>query len=181
MMEELFLEYIYKEKPEGRILLKRLLLNACVVLLFFVLLSLILNFISPLLHIPFILVDLALCSMTLYMLWKFLCKEYEVTLSGGELTVTAIYGRSVRRLLFSRSIASVYEFGLYDDEAYKRLCATPHQKNYVCVSSLSSGSIYYAVFGEGKERAVAYIEADERIVAYFKRYNPLSLRKGNIK
>ena len=180
-MESPTLEYIVKQKNEGRVIAKKVGLILSIVLIFFIFLILILNLSAPLLHIPFILLDIAFCAMVAFVVWRFVCVEYEIVFSGGEISLTLIYGKGLRRRLAHIPINSLSEVGLYDDAAYEKLCSASLQKNYVCVSSLSAPVIYYALFDEGKDRCVLYFEADERAIKYLRQQNSSALRAGNIK
>ena len=175
------LEYIIKQKNEGRVLIKKISASLCYVLLFAVLAWVIGAFSAPLLQIPFLLVDFIFCAMTAYVTWRFLCVEYELVFSGGELSTTVIYGKSIRRRGMSVAINALIEVGIYDDGAYGRLSGMSLQKNYIYVSSMSAETIYYAIFDDDKERCVAYFEADERAIRLIKQSNSGAVRAGNIK
>lgn len=175
------LEYIIKQKNEGKVLIKKICAALCYVLLFAVLAWVIGAFSAPLLQIPFLLVDGIFCAMTAFVTWRFLCVEYELVFSGGEMTATVIYGRSIRRRGMSVAINALNEVGIYDDGAYERLSGMSLQKNYIYVSSMSAETIYYAIFDEGKERCVVYFEADERAIKQIKQSNFGAIRAGNIK
>lgn len=180
-MESNSLEYIIKQKNEGKVIFKKAAAVFGIVLLFFIFAVVILNLSVPLLHIPFLVLDLAFCAMVFFIVWKFVCIEYEIILGGGEITITVIYGKNIRKRLTSLPIADISEVGLYDDKAYEKLCSLSLQKNHICVSSLSAPVIYYALFDEGRERCVLYFEADERAIKYLKTQNPSAIRAGNIK
>ena len=175
------LEYIIKQKNEGKVLIKKICALLCYVLLFAVLAWVIGAFSAPLLQIPFLLVDFIFCAMTAYVTWRFLCVEYELVFSGGELSATVIYGKSIRRRGMSVAINALIEVGIYDDGAYGRLSGMSLQKNYIYVSSMSAETIYYAIFDDDKERCVAYFEADERAIRLIKQSNSGAVRAGNIK
>jgi hypothetical protein len=55
------------------------------------------------------------------------------------------------------------------------------RKNFICVSSLSAPTIYYAIVDIEKDRSVIYFEADERAIKYLKQQNSAAARAGNIK
>ena len=180
-MESNALEYIIKQKNEGKVILKKVAVVLGVILLFFIFAVVILNLSVPLLHIPFLVLDLALCAMAFFIAWKFVCIEYEIILCGGEITITTIYGKNVRKRLASVTVSDLSEVGLYDDAAYEKLCSLALRKNYICVSSLAAPVIYYALFDEGRDRCVLYFEADERAIKYLKSQNPSAIRAGNMK
>lgn len=180
-MEAPTFEYIIKQKNEGRVIAKKVALIGAVILLFVILASVILNLFAPLLHLPFLLLDAAFCAMVAFILWRFVCIEYEIVIGGGEITLTLIYGKGIRKRLTSIPISSLLEVGIYDDGAYERLCASSLQVNYVCVSTMAADVIYYALFDQGRDRCVLYFEADERAIKYLRQQNSSALRAGNIK
>ena len=179
-METSTLEYIIKQKNEGRVIAKKAAIIVAVILLFIILAIVILNLSVPLLHIPFLLLDAALCAMVAFIVWRFVCIEYEIVIGGGEIALTLIYGKGIRKKLAVIPISSLCEVGIYDDTAYERLCSVSLQKNYVCVSTMAAPVIYYALFDEGRDRCVLYFEADERVIKYIRQQNSSALRAGNI-
>ena len=180
-MESQVLEYIIKRKNVGALLAQRIALIVGYILLFIILGIVVLNFSPAVLHIPFFLLDAAFCALVSFVSWKFVCPEYEITLGGGEMNITVIYGKSIRHRILSCTVNSLIEFGLYDDSAYEKLCNMSLRKNFICVSSLSAPTIYYAIVDIGKDRSVIYFEADERAVKYLKQQNSAAARAGNIK
>ncbi len=175
------LEYIIKQKTEGGVLLRKAALIIGYLVLFLILALVIILLSAPLLQLPFLLLDIAFCAMVAFISWRFVCIEYELIFSGGELNATVIYGKSVRRKGLSVTLNSLFEVGIYDDAAYEKLCSMSLQKNYIYVSSMSAEVIYYAIFDEGKDRCVLYFEADERAVKHIRLQNPSALRQGNIR
>ncbi len=175
------LEYIIKQKTDGEVLLKKAFLIIGYILLFVVLAIVIISLSPPLLYIPFFALDIAFCAMVIFVSWRFFSIEYELIFGGGELVLTVIYGRSVRKRRLALALSSLSEVGAYDDGAYERLCAMSLQKNYFAVSSMSAPVMYYAVFDEGKDRCVLYFEADERAIKQIKQQNISAVRAGNIK
>ena len=180
-MEIQTFEYIIKQKNEGSVIRNKVLAILGYVFVFFTLALLIINLFAPLLHIPFLLIDLALCAMIAFISWRFLCVEFEIVIGGGELTLTKLYGKSIRKRMTSIPIDSLSEVGIYDDEAYEKLCAASLKKNYIAGSSMSAPVIYYALFDEDKDRCVLYFEIDERGLKKMRTENPGAFRKGNIK
>jgi len=179
-MESQVLEYIIKRKAEGALLAKRISLILGYIILFLVLAIVILNFSPTVLQIPFFLLDTAFCALIAFVSWKFVCLEYEIVLGGGEMNITVIYGKSFRHRILSLPINSLIELGHYDDAAYEKLCGMSLKKNFICVSSLSAPTIYYAIVDIGKDRSVIYFEADGRAIKYLTQQNSAAARAGNI-
>ena len=177
-MDHESIEYIVKRKTEGKLLAIKILLASAYVLLFATLVILTVNLTVPLLHIPFILLATAFVALTVFVTWRFTCIEYEIVIAAGEMTFTVIYGKGIRKRLCSVPVNSFGEIGIYDDGAYERLSRTSLQKNYLCISSLASPDLAYAVFNEGKDTAVVYFDANERTLLALRRSNPSAYRKS---
>ncbi len=175
------LEYIIKQRTEGSVLLKKAFVILGYILLFAALATVIIFLSPPLLAVPFFVLDLIFCAMVVFVSWRFLCIEYEITVGSGEIVMTVIYGKSIRKRKLSVAVNSLSEVGLYDDGAYEKLCSMSLQKDYIAVSSLSAPVIYYAVFDEDKNRCVLYFEADDRAIQYIRQQNFSAVRAGNIK
>ncbi len=179
-MENLSLEYIIKQKNEGKALVCKIGLFIAYILLFLILATIIILFAAPAFQMLFLILDLILCLMIAFVSWRFVCIEYELVLSSGELSLTVIYGKSIRRKRLTVPINSIYEIGIYDDQAYEKLCKTSLQKNHIAVSSMSVETIYYALFDDGKDHCALYFEVDDRAISYFRRENSSAIRQGNI-
>jgi hypothetical protein len=175
-MDASSVEYIVKRKIEGKVLLQKIVFILGYAIAFAALCTVIISFAAPLLHLPFILLACAFIAMAIFVSWRFTCVEYEIAVSGGEFSLSVIYGKSTRRRLCSTPINAILQIGEYDDAAYGRLSSVSLQKNYICMSSLSAPSVYYALFDEGQDRCVAYFDADERIVKVLKQQNPSAFR-----
>ncbi len=180
-MENSSFEYIIKQKNEGGVIRNKVFAILGYVFLFVTLAIVIVNLSAPLLHIPFLLLDLVFCAMVAFISWRFLCVEFEIVIAGGEMTLTKLFGKSIRRRMTSLPINSINEIGIYDDAAYEKLCASSLQKDYIAVSSMSAPTIYYALFDEEKDRCVLYFELDERGLKRLKQENPSAFRRGNIR
>lgn len=172
-------EYIIKPKNEGKVLTNKIvaILLYCV----FAAISIALIFtLSPIYFIiPFLLIAAAFISMAIFVSWRFLCIEYEVIIGGGDLLITAIYGRSIRKKRINVSVSSILEIGEYGDGAFEEISKLSLQKNYLCISSLSSPNMYYAIFDEDKDRSILYFDATNEAIALLKRYNSGAFRASD--
>ena len=181
-MEGTPVEYIIKQKNEGRALWLKIGLLVLYPVAFAILAALILTYMAPLLHIPFLLLLFAFIALLVFVTWKFTAVEYEIVISNSDLTLTVIYGKNLRRHKATIGISSISEIGLYDDTAYARVSKMSLQKNYLFVSSLSAPVIYYAIFDEGKEKCILYFEmTDDRGISRLKKLNSAACRAGGIK
>ena len=108
-----------------------------------------------------------------------MCVEYEVVIGGGDLLITTIYGRSIRKKAINVSVASIIEIGEYGDGAFEEISKLSLQKNYLCISSLSSPNMYYAIFDEDKDRSILYFDATGEAIALLKKYNGGAFRASD--
>ena len=154
-------EYIIRQKNEGGTLIRKIVVAISYFLLAAVLIFLVLIFSPYVFIIPFILIALAFVALIYFATWRFLSVEYEIVIAGGDLTVTTIYV----------SISSIIEIGEYGDGAYEEISKLSLQKNYICVSSLASPDMYYAIFDEDKDRSILYFDATSEAIALLKRHN----------
>ena len=121
--------------------------------------------------IPLILLAVVLTAVIALVTWKLTSVEYEIIVGGGDLIITTIYGRSLRKQTLNLSVAAISEIGEYDDGAYEEMSKLSLQRNYLCISSLSSPNMHYALFDEDKERCILYFDATSEALALLKRYN----------
>lgn len=157
-------EYIIKEKNEGKALLKKLGMLAAYLLLALTLTVLNLNLAPAELRLLFFALIAIAVGLTAFITWRFVCVEYEVVIAGGELIITALYGKSISRQIISKPLNAFSEIGEYDDRAFEEISKLSMQKNYLCISSLSAPRIYYAIFEEEKERHILYFDVTDKAV-----------------
>ena len=172
-------EYIIKQKNEGKVLLGKIALALSYLLLAAILIFLVITLTPLYVMIPLILLSLAFTALVAFVTWRFLSVEYEVTIGGGDLLITTIYGRSIRRKTVNLSVNSIIEIGEYDDGAYEEISKLSLQKNYLCISSLSSPDMYYAIFDEDKERCILYFDATSEAVTLLRKYNQGAFRASD--
>lgn len=168
-------EYIIKKKAEGDLLVKRIAAVVGYVLFFFLLTAFTLAVIPSLL-IPALLLICCLTALLVFITWRFLCIEYEIVISNGDIVITRLYGKGSRKMIFSSPISSLSEIGEYDDKAYEEISKLSLQKDHVCLSSLSAPEVYYAIFEEADERGIVYFDAPARAVELLKKYNAAAFR-----
>ena len=175
-MTENSYEYIIRQKSEGAVLAKKICAIGGYALFAILLSTLSLIFPPPYVRFPLMLLSLALTALIIFVTWRFLCAEYEVMIEGGDITITAIYGKGFRKPLLSMSINSFSEVGEYDDKAYEEISKLSLQKNYICLSSLSAPDVYYAIFEEEKDQCILYFDAPKRAIELLKKHNSGAFR-----
>ncbi len=171
-------EYTIKQRTEGKVLMQKLLLLFSYGAFAIALFSLVLAFSPVDLFLPLLLLAAVLTLLLIFITWRFTCVEYEIILSGGDLTVTLLYGKRRSKTLFSLAVNSIYEIGEYDDHAYEEISKLSLQKDYICLSSLSAPSVYYALFEEEDEQCIFYFDAPEGAIALLRKWNSGAFRAG---
>ena len=169
-------EYIIKQKNEGAALLKKIGLISSYVAVAILLSILNLMFAPEELKLIFFAIIAIIIGVAVFVSWRFVCIEYEVIISGGELTVTTIYGKSFTKTTLSKPLNAFSEIGEYDESAYEEISKLSIQKDYVCISSLSAPLIYYAIFEEEKERHILYFDITEKAISLLKKSNSSAFR-----
>ena len=169
-------EYIIKQKAEDAALLKRIGLCSCYVAVALLLSILNLAFAPKELKLLFFAIIAVVIAIAVFISWRFVCIEYEVIISGGDITVTTIYGKSLTKTLLSRPVNSFSEIGEYDESSFEEISKLSIQKDYVCISSLSAPLIYYAIFEEENERHILYFDVTEKAISLLKKSNSSAFR-----
>ena len=165
-------EYIVKQKNEGKALAKKIVAVFSYALLAAILIGLIVS-LSPIYFVvPFLIIAAAFVAIIIFVSWRFLCIEYEIVIAGGDLMITTVYGRSIRKRTINIGVTSIIEIGEYGDGAFEEISKLSLQKNYLCISSLSSPNMYYAIFDEDKDRAILYFDATADAITLLRKYNP---------
>ena len=172
-------EYIIKQKNEGKALSRKFVAILLYCAFAAIAIALIFTLAPVYLILPFLIIAAAFLAIIIFASWRFLCVEYEVVIGGGDLLITAIYGRSIRKKIINVSVASILEIGEYGDGAFEEISKLSLQKNYLCISSLASPSMYYAIFDEDKERAILYFDATDEAITLLKRYNSGAFRASD--
>lgn len=169
-------EYIIKQKNEGVALLKKIGLASSYGAVALLLSVLNLLFAPQELKLLFFAIIAIIIAVAVFVSWRFVCIEYEVVISGGELKITTIYGKSISKTTLIKSLNAFSEIGEYDESAYEEISKLSIQKDYVCISSLSAPAIYYAIFEEESERRILYFDVTDKAVSLLKRSNSSAFR-----
>ncbi len=169
-------EYMIKQKSEGAALIKKL--SAAALYLVFAIVTCTLSIIFPPIELRLfcLFLSVAATAFLIFVTWRFLCVEYEFLIESGDLTVTIIYGKLSRKKLLRVPISSISEMGDYNDEAYEEISKLSIQKNYICLSSLSAPTVFYALFDEEKDRCILYFDVTERAAELLKKLNSGAFR-----
>jgi len=170
-MQDNSFEYIIKQKNEGKVLFKKIALIALYVAVALLLTGLMLGYASIAIFIPMTVFIIAITAAIAFITWRFVSLEYEILIGGGDMIVTKIYGKSIRKTILNISINSFYEIGEYDDEAYEEISKLSIQSNLICLSSLAAPDVYYGIYEEDKDRCIIYFDAPSRAIELLKRSN----------
>lgn len=169
-------EYIIKPKNEGKFLVKKITVAISYFLLLAILILLVITLTPLYVMIPLVLIAIAFVALVAAVSWRFVCPEYEMRIGNGDLIVTVIYGKSIRKTMINIPINSIGEIGEYDDAAYAEICKISLQKNYLCLSSLSAPNVYYALFDEEKDHCILYFDATDEAIKLLKTSNSGAFR-----
>lgn len=169
-------EYLIKQKAEGKALAKRCLAIIGYVALALLLILFTIGFAPVQLYVPIVMLALAFTALIVFVTWRFVCIEYEVVIGGGDIIITTIYGKGFSKRLLNLPISTFSEIGVYDDRAYGEISKLSLQRDYVCISSLSAPSVYYALFEDEKDQCILYFDAPERAVELLKKNNSAAFR-----
>ena len=177
-MENTF-EYIIKQKSEGKVLLKKILLVILYAAISILLTGIMLAYASIAVFVPMIVFIVALTAALAFVTWRFVSIEYEITIGGGDMIITKIYGKSIRKTLLNIDVNSFSEIGVYDDDAYEEISKLSIQENLLCLSSLSAPDVYYGIYEKGQDRCIIYFDAPERAVGLLKKTNSGAFRASD--
>lgn len=132
----------------------------------------ILSFFQPLMIALAALLTFALIALTR----KYLHVEYEYEFVGGEITVSKIYGKKKRKLLFSDELKNALLIAPATDEHIAALDRLSIHKTVSALASPASQNILLLVFdgasGKPNERLLLLIESDERTISACRRAAP---------
>ena len=157
-------EYIIKQRAEGKALFKKIALFISYFAFAAILALFTFGFAPEELYTPIFMIIAALTAFFAFITWRFVCVEYEIVISGGDVKITTIYGKGFSRPLLCRPVASFSEIGEYDDKAFEEISKISLQRNYLCISSLSASCVYYALFEDEKDQCILYFDAPERAI-----------------
>lgn len=172
-------EYIIKQKNEGKVLLKKVLLILLYAAIAILLTAVTLAYASIAVFIPMAVFIIALTAALAFVTWRFVSIEYEISIGGGDMIITKIYGKSIRKTLLNIEINSFSEIGVYDDSAYEEISKLSIQQNLLCLSSLAAPDVYYGIYEEGQDRCIIYFDAPERAVELLKKTNSGAFRASD--
>jgi hypothetical protein len=143
---------------------------------FFLVLTTLALALLPSLLIPLFILICCLTALLIFVTWRYLCIEYEILISGGDIIITRLYGKGSRKTIFIAAVSSLFEIGEYDDKAYDEISKLSLQKNHICLSSLSAPDVYYALFEDEDGKGILYFDAPERAVELLRKYNAGAFR-----
>ena len=172
-------EYIVKQKTEGKALFKKIALFLSYFAFAALLILFTFGFAPEELYMPIFMIIAALTALLAFITWRFVCVEYEIVISGGDVKITTIYGKGFSKALLCRPVASFSEIGEYDDKAFEEISKISLQRNYLCISSLSAPCVYYALFEDGKDQCILYFDAPERAIELLKKNNSAAFRASD--
>ena len=169
-------EYVVAQKTEGKWILARIALIAFYIL--FTATLLLVGFFTRI-FVPLLAFSVIGVWLLVFVTWRYVCVEYEYSITSGTLTFCKIFGNRQRHRVMEFSLRDAVLIAPLGDEAQREKAeAYRPEQEFWGISSLSSPDVYVALFEykeEGKKgtrRAVFYFEATQRALQICRFYNP---------
>ena len=158
---------------------RKRILSLCGILLVFLSVYLIIaNFVAyGALFFPMLICLIPILGGLLWFALRFLSSEVEYVLHTDRLTVSEIFGHSVRRLRLDIPVSACIEIAPYTDETPVHIEAIHPAKDYRLYASLDSETLCYAVINDEDEISVLYFDPDERLATLLCRKNPAATKE----
>jgi len=173
--EFLTYEHAVKQKIEGKWRLARIGLVALYV---FFTLSWVLLFIAV--SIPHLIAILPLFLwMLVFFTWRYVCVEYEYSITSGVLTFSKIYNNRTRRKVLELTLRDAVSIAPLDGASHSERATAWHpEREFSAISSLRAPDIYIILFEltdkrkKEKRRAIFYFEPTAKALQICRFYNP---------
>lgn len=111
-------------------------------------------------------------SILTFFLYKRTQIEFEYELSGGEFTMSKVYGGRSRKELFSQKLSAFHSFAPYTEENFKSAKGNEELKKYVCISSPDAIDQFFGIFtDEDGKKSVVIFQAPKKAVSIIRFYN----------
>ena len=175
MNEFLTYEHVVRQKIEGKWRLARIGMVALYVLA---------TLIAALLFIRWNIPQLiALLPILIWILifttWRYVCVEYEYSVSSGILTFSKVFGNRSRRKCLELTLRDAVKIAPLDGDLHSAAATKWHPEREFCaVSSWRAPHIYIILFElddrkkKEKRRAIFYFEPTDRALQICRFYNP---------
>lgn len=116
-----------------------------------------------------------LCGLLWFAL-RFTSSEIEYALHEDTLTISEIFGHSVRKLRLELPLSACTEIAPYAEDTADRIAALCPVKDYRLYASLDADMLCYALIKDEDTLSVLYFEPDERLATMLCRKNPAATR-----
>ena len=118
------------------------------------------------------------CTLIILITWKYLFLEYEYSFYQNLLTISKIYGKRKRKLIFETDTQKLLLINTATDTNISNAERLNPQKRIISVSSEYAENIWLLVTGvENEPKVLIFIEADERILSILKSNAPFAFVK----
>lgn len=112
-----------------------------------------------------------------FFLYKRTQIEFEYEISGGDLTMSKVYGGRDRKQLFSQKISSFHLFAPYTKESFDQAVKNEEIKVYTCISSPDAIDQFFGLFtDEDGIKCAVIFQAPKKAVSIIKFYNSSATR-----
>ena len=164
-----FFEYSVIKKPDKKTKTKKLVFTSSIFLVWAVATVLLFSFMNGV-AIVFVPLLLLLSIILLWYLLRFTNLEYDYEISGGEMTMSVVYGGRTRKELFKKKISDMDEISKLED-ANRVSIEKDADVILECVSSFDVPDIFYLKFSEKGKKYTVYFETMKKGEKLFKFYN----------
>lgn len=111
-------------------------------------------------------------SILTFFLYKRTQIEFEYEISGGDFTMSKVYGGRTRKELFSQKISAFHHFAPYTEENFNAAKGNDELKKYVCLSSPDAIDQFFGIFtDENGKKSVVIFQAPKKVISIIRFYN----------
>ena len=171
-MSNHFYEKVVKEKNNAMTVAKKIsaIMIYALILVIFAVIAINNWKVFPFIAALGIIVDLAVVLIS----WKYLDKEYEYSFEYGRMSISKIYGKKKRKLIFEAEIDTMVMIAPATDEYIAKAEHFGPEKKVIAVGDENSDDIWLVVSGGVDAKCVlAFFEADEKILSILRSENPI--------
>lgn len=169
-----YFEYSVVKKPDNKTKTKKITITAGIFFAWAVVTILLFSFMNGV-AIVFVPLLLLLSIILLWYLMRFTNLEYDYEISGGDLTMSVVYGGRSRKELFKKKISEMDEIARLD-HADRSSLEKSSDIVLECVSSFDAPEICYLRFDEKGKKYTVYFETLKKGEKLFKFYNSSASR-----
>ena len=125
---------------------------------------------------------LALVPLTTWILvfftWRYVSVEYEYSLTGGDMTLSKIYGQRSRKTVKTLRISKAYLIAPFEESYIEEIKKFSSKREIDFTSDINNEGVYFGLFeDENSDKITVYFEATETALKILKYYNRAAVRE----